>query len=301
MGGISVIFYIIIGILLVLLFAALIRNRKIHKDIDKLTESVDKFIKDGTKIEFSTKDNHFSTLQNSVTELQDLFCLEKNNTAKELKEKAEFIADISHQLKTPLAGIKLYAELEKSQHPNLHIDKELILVEKMENFIYKLLRLEKIKSDAYTMDFKLESINVLGNRVANEFKALFNTKTFTVSGDSKIRIDKEWMYEALSNVVKNSCEHTDENGKISILVEDGEKSTTVTVADNGGGVSADDLPKLFSRFQRTENSEPNSAGIGLAITKAIVEKHHGTISAKNSNDGLEIIICLPKIDGYRAI
>ena len=240
-------------------------------------------------------------MQNSVTELQDLFCLEKNNTAKELKEKADFIADISHQLKTPLAGIKLYAELERAQHPNLHIDKELILVEKMENFIYKLLRLEKIKSDAYTMDFKLESINVLGNRVANEFKALFNTKTFTVSGDSKIRIDKEWMYEALSNVVKNSCEHTDENGKISILVEDGEKSTTVTVADNGGGVSADDLPKLFSRFQRTENSEPNSAGIGLAITKAIVEKHHGTISAKNSNDGLEIIICLPKIDGYRAI
>ena len=191
--------------------------------------------------------------------------------------------------------------MDNETNPSEHTEKELILIEKMENLIYKLLRLEKIKGDSYTMDFQLESMAELSNEIVDEFKPMFPSKTYTIVGDSKLRMDKSWMYEAIANIVKNASEHTDENGVIEITIDDSEKSTNISISDNGGGVSNEDLPKLFSRFHRTDNANPKSAGIGLAITKAIIEKHHGTITAENTKEGLSIIICLPHIDGYITI
>ena len=68
------------------------------------------------------------------------------------------------------------------------------------------------------------------------------------------------------------------------------------IEDNGGGVAEDELSMLFRRFHRSQNASPDSAGIGLAITKAIVEKHHGTITAENSEKGLRVSMCFPIID-----
>lgn len=293
--------YIIIAVLVVVLIILFVNNTKIHKNVDGLTDSIEEFIDNNTPIEFSTSDTHFSRLQNAVSDLEELYRLEQNNTAKKSKQNTEFISDISHQLKTPLAGMKLYVEMENANNPSEHTEKELILIEKMENLIYKLLRLEKIKSDSYTMDFQFESMAELSNEIFAEFKPMFPNKAYTVVGDSRLRMDRAWMYEAIANIVKNASEHTDDDGEIKITIEDSEKSTNISIRDNGGGVSQEDLPKLFSRFHRTDNSNPNSAGIGLAITKAIIEKHHGTITAENTKEGLNIIICLPHIDGYITI
>ena len=106
------------------------------------------------------------------------------------------------------------------------------------------------------------------------------------------------LFEAIGNVIKNACEHTKDDGKIDVIIEDSEQSTIVTVSDNGGGVETQELSKIFNRFHRTKKAKPQSAGIGLAITKAIVEKHHGTISAENTEKGLNIIMCFPHLDGY---
>ena len=293
--------YIVIAALVIALIILFVNNRKIHKEVDRLTNSIEDFIDNNTPTEFSTCDNHFARLQNAVKDLEELYHLEQNNTARKSKQNIEFVSDISHQLKTPLAGMKLYIEMENENNPSEHTEKELILIEKMENLIYKLLRLEKIKGDSYTMDFQPESMAELSNEIVEEFKPMFPSKTYTVVGDSNVRMDKSWMYEAISNIVKNASEHTDDNGKIEITIEDSEKSTNISIKDNGGGVSKEDLPKLFSRFHRTDNANPNSAGIGLAITKAIIEKHHGTITAENTKEGLNIIICLPHIDGYITI
>lgn len=295
------ILYIIIAVLVVALIILFVNNRKIHKDVDRLTDNINDFIDNDTPTEFSTSDNHFARLQNAVKDMEELYHLEQNNTAKKSKQNTEFISDISHQLKTPLTGMKLYVEMENANNPSEHTEKELILIEKMENLIYKLLRLEKIKSDSYTMDFHFESMAELSNEIVAEFKPMFPSKTYTVVGDSRLRMDKAWMYEAIANIVKNASEHTDDSGKIEITIEDSEKSTNISIRDNGGGVSKEDLPKLFSRFHRTDNANPNSAGIGLAITKAIIEKHHGTITAENTKEGLNIVICLPHIDGYITI
>lgn len=288
---------IVCAVLLIAAVLLFINNRKIHKDIDKLSSAIE-----NEKLnEYSTADNHFSRLHNAAADLENRYRLEKSNTARESKKNSEFISDISHQLKTPLAAMRLYVEIEHGEHPNEHTEKELQLIDKMENLIYKLLRLEKLKSDSYVMDFAFYDVHEVANEVVDEFRPLFPNKRYTVSGESRFRLDKAWLSEALGNVVKNASEHTAEDGKIAITIENSEQSTTVSIKDNGGGVPEEELQKLFQRFHRTENANPNSAGIGLAITKAIVEKHHGTITAENTDEGLNVIMCFPHIDGAIAI
>jgi signal transduction histidine kinase len=297
MNSLCIILLVVIVILLIATIILFVNNRKIHKNVNLLTQSIDEFIERDSATQFSTSDNNFSRLQNSVCDLESLLKLEQNNTVKESKKNTEFISDISHQLKTPLAGLRLYAELENHENPSEHTQKELQLIEKMENLIYKLLRLEKIKSDSYEMDFQYYEVRDIVQEIVNEFKPLFKQKQYIIEGSSVMRCDKAWLVEAIGNLVKNASEHTADDGMVEVNIESSEKSTIITVSDNGGGVSENDLPMLFTRFHKAENSKPNSAGIGLAITKAIVEKHHATISAENKDNGL----CFPHIDGYETI
>lgn len=271
------------------------------KNIRTLTDKINDFIQKGNKTDFSVKDNNFARLQNSVSDLENLIILEKNNTLNETKKNIEFISDISHQLKTPLAGIRLYCEMDDAVNKTEHTKKELILIEKMENLIRNLLKLEKIKSDAYVTNFKKEQTRNIIEEILDDLKHIFPKKEFTVTGNGVLRCDKNWLKEAVSNVIKNACEHTDDNGKISIEISQSQKSTIIEIQDNGGGVDEEEIATLFTRFSKTKNALPSSAGIGLAITKAIVEKHHGIISAENKNSGLCITMCFPHIDGIVTI
>lgn len=271
------------------------------RDIEALAKSVEHYIEKGEPLDFSTKDNCFAALQNSFNDLQNLMELEKHNTAVQSEKNTEFISDVSHQLKTPLAALRLYCEMEQSRKPGEHTEKELQLIEKMEGLIYRLLRLEKIRSDAYVMEFQFYDTEDIVKGLIADFQPLFPKKNFTFTGGGRMRCDRDWISEALGNLIKNAAEHTAEDGNIRIAVDTGDKSTTITVSDDGGGVSESELPKLFTRFHKTENASPNSAGIGLAITKAIVEKHHGTISAENRDKGFCVIMCFPHIDGYITI
>ena len=291
------IFLIVALVVVTVLCAVLLALHIINKKKTRaLTRSIDKFIKDGTMTELSTSDGDFAHLQSNVCELEARLIQEREYTKLEAKNNTEFISDISHQLKTPLAGLRLYCEMEHNTTPSSHTEKELVLISKMEKLIYNVLKLEKIRSDTYVMNFEETELSDLLFDLKVEFSTLFPTKAITVKGKGNLRTDKAWLREALGNVIKNACEHTQADGKVDILIEQAEKSVSVIIEDNGGGVPEKELPMLFRRFHRTENASPDSAGIGLSITKAIVEKHHGTITAENSEKGLRLNMCFPIID-----
>ncbi|MBE6748689.1 MAG: HAMP domain-containing histidine kinase [Ruminococcaceae bacterium] len=298
MTTLEIVLICIVALLCLVLLLFIIKSIKTKKQISGLTSSIEKYLENGDLTKFSTADNNFSSLQNAVCDLENALELQKHNTETETKKNSDFIADISHQFKTPIAGLKLYIEMDNELNPTDHTEKELQLIEKMEELIQKLLHLEKIKTDAYTMDFNMCEVSEIVSSIITDFKPIFSEKEFTITGSSKMRCDKSWLFEAIGNVIKNACEHTADNGKIEVIIDDSEQSTIVTVSDNGGGVETQEISKIFNRFHRTKNAKPQSAGIGLAITKAIVEKHHGTISAENTEKGLNIIMCFPHLDGY---
>lgn len=306
MGGalvlpVCIILSVCAAVLLFLLLIALFLIIRQKRQIERLRESIDEFINNGTLTDFSVRDNSLAMLQNSVSDLEHIITLERSNTLLETKKNEEFISDISHQLKTPIAGLRLYCEMENADSPSEYTEKELQLIERMENLVRELLRLEKIKSASYVMDFKFYDVKDIVEEMLSEFHHLFPSKTYNVSGNSRLRCDKSWLSEAIGNIVKNASEHTDADGVININIESTNRSTTIEISDNGGGLPDNEIPNLFTRFYRTADAPPSGAGIGLAITKAIVEKHHGIISAENKNGGLTISICIPHIDGYEAI
>ena len=273
----------------------IVLNARKSKQINKLKENIESFIEGGERTEYSTADSGFARLQNAVAELENLLLLEKSNSETQAKSNADFVADISHQLKTPLAGLRLYCEMEQGSTPTAYTEKELQLIAKMESLVFNLLKLEKIKSDAYTMDFTEHSLDEIVGEIVGNFKSMFPEKGFEINGTAVFRFDKEWMNEAIGNIIKNACEHTEADGKIAVSVSQSEGSVTLVIEDTGGGVPKEQLPLLFNRFYRADNASPESAGIGLAISKAIFEKHHATVTAENGKNGLKITACFPLI------
>ena len=97
--------------------------------------------------------------------------------------------------------------------------------------------------------------------------------------------DKKWIAESLSNIIKNAIEHTNINGKIKITLEETPMSISITISDNGEGIDEDELKNIFKRFYKGKSSiNPKSVGIGLSLSKKIIEAYGGSISVKSKHE-----------------
>lgn len=286
--------FVILGMgALILLLCALLLLRR--KRIAELRMALDDYLKNGKPLPYSLREGDLALLQNELSDLISRLELEKQRAKDVDRKNAAFAADVSHQLKTPLAGLRLFCELD-AQSGNPNAEKELRLIEKTERLVAELLKLQKIRAESFDFVFEDAALETLVEEIFAAFRPLYPKKRFEVTGSAIFRCDRAWLNEALSNIVKNACEHTPEDGQIRAAIEDSDESVTLTLEDNGGGVPASELPYLFERFYKAKNASPDSTGLGLAITKEIVSKHHGAVTAENTGEGLRLSLVFPKTD-----
>ncbi len=288
---------VLMGAVIAVLGALLLLRRK---RIASLRAALEDYLKTGAPFPYSLREGDLALLQNEISGLIGRLELEKQRAKEVDRKNAAFAADVSHQLKTPLAGLRLYCELD-AQNGSANAEKELRLIEKTERLVAELLKLQRLRADGFGFQLEDAALESVAEETFAAFRPLYPPKRFALTGAAVLRCDRAWLGEALSNIVKNACEHTPEDGRIEARIEDGVESVVLTLEDNGGGVPAAELPHLFERFYKAKNASPDSTGLGLAITREIVEKHHGTVTAENTGEGLLLTLCFPKIDANRKI
>ena len=200
------------------------------------------------------------------------------------------MADISHQLKTPLTSLEiLNAALSQEgidfEQQSSLLHEQLLLLSRMEWLIDVLLKLSRL--DAGTIKFENKSFPVekLVQQATAPFDIMLDIKNIKmdISDIEEIQLygDIKWLAEALSNVVKNCIESTPDGGQVKISAEEKAMYVKLCVIDSGTGIAEEDIPHLFERFYRGKNSGKNGAGIGLALAKAIITQQNGRIIAEN--------------------
>ena len=285
MGGLIILIIICAGLL--------IRNLILNRRIRKLAELVDDFNSGtGEMLDVALEEDALAQLHNGIADTQQALARAKQLNAEECHRTSQLTADISHQLKTPLTTLRLYTELDNAPHAEAGLEQ----IQRMENLIQSLLRLERLCVDGYAFNFAPADAENIILEQWQSLQAIWPEKKFVIEGSAHIRCDENWLGEAFLNLLKNACEHTPDEGVIRVQLERTEAAFFCVIDDNGGGVAPDELPKLFQRFYRAQHQSKNGAGIGLAIVNEIIQRHHGNIVAENGKHGLKMTISMPMLD-----
>lgn len=204
------------------------------------------------------------------------------------------ISDISHQLKTPLAALNIYNgliqdEAKEKELPTIQEFGQLSEQEldRIETLVQNLLKITKLDAGTIVLEKSLENVSELVENVKRHF--LFRSeqeeKEICLSGNEEITFlcDRDWIIEAISNLVKNALDHTEKGDLICVEWQTFASIVQITVKDNGSGIHPEDLHHIFKRFYRSRFSKDTQGiGLGLSLTKAIVEAHNGTIEVDST-------------------
>ncbi len=258
--------------------------------IRSLSDQLEEFLAGrASPLEFSVREDSFAPLHNAAAELEKQFLLAREREKEEGRRTSDLTADISHQLKTPLASLRLFCEMDESPH----VREQIAQIERMERLIYALLRLERLCADGYEFHFEENSVAGIVREAWGTLEAAWPGRRLVLSGEAELRCDRKWLGEAFVNLLKNACEHTEPGGRIYVTLESTSETVYCAVEDEGGGVSQKDLTHLFERFYRVKGEGESGSGIGLAIVREIIARHHGDIYAENTGRGLRMRISIP--------
>ena len=214
----------------------------------------------------------------------------KETQAKEFLKNT--IADISHQLKTPLAALNIYNGLlqgEAADLPNIREFADLTEQEldRIETLVQNLLKITRLDAGTLVTQKALENVGDMMGEIEQHFsyRARQEQKTLQFSGPETTMLfcDREWFMEAVSNLVKNALDHTKSGDTVSISWRELPSQVRITVTDTGSGIHPEDIYHIFKRFYRSRFSkDTQGVGLGLPLAKAIIEAHDGMIQVDSA-------------------
>ncbi|QAT50430.1 HAMP domain-containing histidine kinase [Caproiciproducens sp. NJN-50] len=265
-----------------------------YQSIARISEQIDLVLHNADHLYIGESDEgELSILQSEITKMT-LRIREQNDALRKEKEHlAESLADIAHQLRTPLTSANLILSLlkknpgENERQALLRENEELFA--QMDWLVTSLLKLSRL--DAGIVVFQNERIEA-GDLIGAAVRPLLISmelhdialKTDVPKG-AVLQGDLSWLSEAVQNLLKNCMESAGNHGKIVISCEDNPLFIEITLHDSGAGFEKEELPHLFDRFYRGKNAGATGYGIGLALCKSIITRQGGTITAKNHPQG----------------
>lgn len=300
--------FIIIDISTLILFILILSiiffkyNHSESKKINEITKYIEEINRGNYKlnIEENTEDE-LSILKNELYKITIMLKEVAENSQKDKTTLKDSLSDISHQIKTPITSILIMLDniLSDENMPE-DIKKDFIKDIKREIINIKflvesILKLSKIDSNSIKFIKKEVFIKDIINEAVKNVSMLSELKNIEiiVLGDDSIKTicDLKWQVEAITNILKNCIEHSYENRKIYINYNQNNMYTELKIEDNGTGIDAKDLPHIFERFYKGKNSSSDSVGIGLALSKSIIESNNGYIQVDSKlNKGTTFII-----------
>lgn len=226
-------------------------------------------------------------LFHSVNALTTVLSAHADNEQREKRFLKNTIADISHQLKTPLAALNIYNGLLQDEAVSPSEVKEFAdlseqELDRIETLVQNLLKITRLDAGSVVLEKKNENVDEMVQDIARQYnyRAEQEQKKLVLSGSEAVTLwcDRDWMQEAVDNLVKNALDHTKSGDTIQVEWNALPSMVQIKVRDNGSGIHPEDLYHIFKRFYRSRFSQDTQGiGLGLPLAKAVVEAHHGTI------------------------
>lgn len=284
--GINVIIYILIVIYF------LYSLSEYEKEIQKIREYVEQVSNGEYQTDIKTfSESEISNLRNDLHKIFIEIREKSEMLSKDRNILSNYLADISHQLRTPLMAISamLDAIIENENNLDDYTKRFVYDISKQINQINWLTDdlLKMAQLDTKTIIFVKEETNIkeLLQIVKENVEIFLEQKNIVLDIKSKkiinIVIDKMWIIEAFENIIKNCIEHSDDNTTIEIICTENPLYIEISIADNGEGIDEKDLPHIFERFYKGRKSN-KGFGIGLSLAKSIIESQNGEIAVKNN-------------------
>ena len=280
---------IIIIFIILFILISFINKKNQSKKIKEITNLIEQINRKNyyLNIDNNTEDE-LSILKNEIYKTTIMLKEEAYNSNKDKDNIKKSIEDISHQLKTPLTSISIMLDNiidDPDMDANVRsdfindINREINNI----NFLVKsLLKLSRFDINAVNYNNDFNNIKLIVNKVVNNVSTLSDLKNIKVNiniqDDFNLYCDFNWQVEALTNIVKNSIEHSFKDKNIIINASDEKLYSKIEITNYGIGINDKDIKHIFDRFYKGENSNEDSFGIGLSLAKTIIEKNNGKIS-----------------------
>lgn len=290
--------YVIIALLavavVVLAAKILIDNRKIKR----LSENIDKILHSRTYDNVGNfsryTEGSIAVLESEIGKLINTLREQADILQEDKVHLSDYIADISHQLKTPLTSMNIVASMLMDsdltdEERFKYIDDINRTLAKIDWLVQSLLKLARLDADTVKFENRHVDFEELMEKVHENIDIPMDIKGIQlvthIQENSGFTGDINWVCESVVNVVKNCMEHTPEGRKIFVKAGENSLFSSIIIEDEGCGIAAEDIAHLFERFYRGKNSGSTSVGIGLNLARNIIVKQNGTIKAGNRKEG----------------
>lgn len=267
---------------------------KRYRRIAQMSEKMDSILHDdGETLLQDCQEGELAVLHTQLSKLVLRMREQAGNLQQDKIFLADALADISHQLKTPLTSLRLLANFLNEDDLELHRRKELVremieLLGRIEWLIYALLKMSRL--DAGTSGIKKETVSV--QEMLNSAYQLIAIPMDLhdigwdchIEPGSGYQGDLSWSTEAVSNILKNCMEHSDAGSTIHVTASENMIYTEIVISDEGEGIAKEDMPHLFERFYKGKQNPADSVGIGLSLAQKIIQEQNGTVQVKNGRE-----------------